>query len=483
MFVRLKSRGPMLLPNFMLLVKNMAEELSSIVGSAFRMAYAQQLQHPRQLEPRPARRRSPGAVQLGPPGLHVTCRDDRSPKPAARACWAKKAVGKAKHSDSSTNQVMDLNNRAYPSNISECCNAECAQFAPMNDSRSNRSTPNNLPLDPWSPSCGSSSCEENNSPTDVNSCKQIRDKPALQKNLEEVKENVLGAVGFSKDGHRPASSGAYGSEVDGWNHSQLFTPRYTSSCKGEGFSRHKKYSHGHRNHGPTDPSTDDVNILGMPSDRISKRSSRSSCDPSMPSLSSSLSDTNALGEQSDASSCCKSKRLNHNGGAVGGIPPTPPERYDSLDMAKDEEKDLREAAWFQAGIPREIALEVLSQEPVGAFMVRESTTKPGCFALSLRVPRELHMAGIAHYLIMQTNRGYKIKGFTKEFGTLSALITHHSVMPELLPCTLSLNRYNPSFRKEDSEDMVDMNEDPDYKRLSEFQKVIAFIKKYLLCYV
>ncbi|GFU68593.1 uncharacterized protein TNCV_3624141 [Trichonephila clavipes] len=64
-----------------------AEELSSIVGSAFRMAYAQQLQQPRQLEPRPARRRSPGPVQLGPPGLHVTCRDDRSPKPAARACW------------------------------------------------------------------------------------------------------------------------------------------------------------------------------------------------------------------------------------------------------------------------------------------------------------------------------------------------------------------------------------------------------------
>lgn len=58
---------------------------------------------------------------------------------------------------------------------------------------------------------------------------------------------------------------------------------------------------------------------------------------------------------------------------------------------------------------REIALEVLEQEPVGSFMVRESTSKPGCFALSLRVPRDFHQSGIAHYLIMRTNRGYKIK--------------------------------------------------------------------------
>lgn len=58
---------------------------------------------------------------------------------------------------------------------------------------------------------------------------------------------------------------------------------------------------------------------------------------------------------------------------------------------------------------REITLEVLSQETEGAFMVRESTSKPGCYALSLRVPREFQPSGIAHYLIMRTNKGYKIK--------------------------------------------------------------------------
>lgn len=42
-------------------------------------------------------------------------------------------------------------------------------------------------------------------------------------------------------------------------------------------------------------------------------------------------------------------------------------------------------------------------------MVRESTSKPGCYALSLRVPREFQPSGIAHYLIMRTIKGFKIK--------------------------------------------------------------------------
>lgn len=93
-----------------------------------------------------------------------------------------------------------------------------------------------------------------------------------------------------------------------------------------------------------------------------------------------------------------------------GFAPTPPplpERTDSLNNKELEE--LRMAPWFQAGIPREIALEILAQEPVGAFMVRESTSKPGCFALSLRVPRSFQPTGIAHYLIVRANKGYKIK--------------------------------------------------------------------------
>ncbi|XP_052753496.1 uncharacterized protein LOC113515587 isoform X2 [Galleria mellonella] len=104
------------------------------------------------------------------------------------------------------------------------------------------------------------------------------------------------------------------------------------------------------------------------------------------------------------------------------------------------EPELRQAPWFQQGIPREIALEVLSSQAVGAFLVRGSTTQAGCFALSVRVPRDFQPSGIAHYLILRTPKGYKIKGFTKEFTSLSALVTHHSVMPELLPVPLRLPR-------------------------------------------
>ena len=55
-------------------------------------------------------------------------------------------------------------------------------------------------------------------------------------------------------------------------------------------------------------------------------------------------------------------------------------------------------------------MEVLKSEPIGSFLVRSSATKPGCYALSLRVPEEFQPRGIAHYLILKTHRGgYKIK--------------------------------------------------------------------------
>lgn len=76
-------------------------------------------------------------------------------------------------------------------------------------------------------------------------------------------------------------------------------------------------------------------------------------------------------------------------------------------MSQREQDELKEFAWFQAGIPREISLEVLLRKNPGEFLVRDSATKPGCFALSLRVPPP--GPKVAHYLIVKTSRGYKIK--------------------------------------------------------------------------
>lgn len=140
---------------------------------------------------------------------------------------------------------------------------------------------------------------------------------------------------------------------------------------------------------------------------------------------------------------------------------SPLRRHDSLNQV--EENDLKSAAWYQEGLPREISLEVLTQQPPGAFLVRRSASKTGCFALSVRIPPP--GPKVAHYLILKTSRGYKIKGFTKEFSTLRALITHHSVMPEMLPVPLSLPRPKNLLMKSRKAD--------DYNSYNDLKKIIA----------
>ena len=58
---------------------------------------------------------------------------------------------------------------------------------------------------------------------------------------------------------------------------------------------------------------------------------------------------------------------------------------------------------------RDVALEILQQEDIGSFIVRDSSTHPGCYALSVRVPKFENPTGISHYLILKTQRGVKLK--------------------------------------------------------------------------
>lgn len=125
-------------------------------------------------------------------------------------------------------------------------------------------------------------------------------------------------------------------------------------------------------------------------------------------------------------------------------PPTPI-RHDSLRKMTSSQgtllDELHESTWYQPRLPRETALEVLSQQDIGSFVIRDSTTHPGCFALSVKVPRYDNPSGISHYLITQTAKGsFKIKGLEKEWPSLGSLVTHHTVMRELLPCLLHIPR-------------------------------------------
>lgn len=100
-------------------------------------------------------------------------------------------------------------------------------------------------------------------------------------------------------------------------------------------------------------------------------------------------------------------RLRMNQGAGG-------QRCSSLanafgNVGSDEEDlELKDACWYQAGISRDIAVEVLQSKSPGAFLVRKSSSKPGCYALTLRVPSPPGPK-IANYIILRSPRGYKIK--------------------------------------------------------------------------
>ncbi|CAH8455589.1 unnamed protein product [Schistosoma turkestanicum] len=134
--------------------------------------------------------------------------------------------------------------------------------------------------------------------------------------------------------------------------------------------------------------------------------------------------------------------------------PTPEQTSQSqgfIKNADDSDSSLNQAPWFQALLPREIAFELLAREEVGSFLVRNSATHPGCCALSVRVPNKDNPIGITHYLIQKTNRGVRLKGLDKEWPSLQALITHLTVIPEMLPCPLKLPQYttNPIFTQFD----------------------------------
>lgn len=91
---------------------------------------------------------------------------------------------------------------------------------------------------------------------------------------------------------------------------------------------------------------------------------------------------------------------------------------------------------------RDAVCHALQQADYGAFILRDSTTHGDCYALSVKVPKFTHDSNIAHYLIERTvhqhTYHYRIKGTLKQFPTLLSLITHHSVMSEILPITLNL---------------------------------------------
>ncbi|XP_044726847.1 tensin-4-like, partial [Chrysoperla carnea] len=462
-------------------LKLKAEELNSIVGNAFRMAYAAEIQ------------RQPSFQEVIVNQLQeLPGSGDKNSKCGTssgnRFAWTKHLLAPSAPTATATKMNVQLSSahrlgsvatKRPPTSIpglrpNHSCNVLCAS-ATANTTTSIKTSNDdhkNILISESQQSTPSS--EESNSPTDMNSYKRLQDKPPLIKRIQMGLTNGGGSFMLNNmdedndscplvvhTGSTPNSPTAmeqhnftgYVNEVTN-TEDNLSAINKINDVEGDDIKTTVNTKHIElecnrllkRAPSPHHAQTDASNIeLDFKSKRISQISSSSSA----------LTESSLLG-----------------GSTPAPTPPPLPERTDSLN--NKEEGELRTAPWFQAGIPREITLEVLDREPVGAFMVRESTSKPGCYALSLRVPRDFQPSGIAHYLIIRTNKGYKIKGFTKEFTTLTALITHHSVMPELLPCPLSLSRFNPNFAKSDSNrDFADIDSDPDYNTLADFRKMMS----------
>jgi hypothetical protein len=119
--------------------------------------------------------------------------------------------------------------------------------------------------------------------------------------------------------------------------------------------------------------------------------------------------------------------------------PQQQQQHNHKSSSEMETEDLSSNSWYQSGLLGKFSLEMLKHQCPGSFIIHKRSCKSANFILSLRVPSQ-KTTKVAHYLILQSKRGYRIKGATKHFMTIASLVTHHSVMAEQLPVTLNMHR-------------------------------------------
>ncbi|KAH8380784.1 hypothetical protein KR200_010446 [Drosophila serrata] len=147
-------------------------------------------------------------------------------------------------------------------------------------------------------------------------------------------------------------------------------------------------------------------------------------------------------EDSDAgiSDCCQLLAENSSS-SMSKRHRTPLPRYSTANQNSDEDEDdeepeLLQCPWYQPRITSKAAVEHLQKATPGSFLLRRSN--PRHFELLLRLERSNK---VKTYLVQSTrNQMYRLKGAKKQFTSLKALITHHSVMAEQLPLTLDMPR-------------------------------------------
>ncbi|KAM4841956.1 src-like-adapter 2 [Thomomys bottae] len=94
--------------------------------------------------------------------------------------------------------------------------------------------------------------------------------------------------------------------------------------------------------------------------------------------------------------------------------------------------------WLYEGLSREKAEELLllPGNPGGAFLIRESQTRKGCYSLSVRLSRPASWDRIRHYRIQHLDNGWLYISPRLTFPSLQALVDHYSELADDICCLL-----------------------------------------------
>ncbi|XP_031228377.1 src-like-adapter 2 isoform X2 [Mastomys coucha] len=94
--------------------------------------------------------------------------------------------------------------------------------------------------------------------------------------------------------------------------------------------------------------------------------------------------------------------------------------------------------WLYEGLSREKAEELLllPGNSGGAFLIRESQTRRGCYSLSIRLSRPASWDRIRHYRIQRLDNGWLYISPRLTFPSLHALVEHYSELADGICCAL-----------------------------------------------